>query len=134
MSNFNKYRVQIPLSDNQTVLVKRWIRKYEKIAVHIWSQSSINDNTLSIHPADFPNLLAHAIQGDCTELEFYRIRKQGALAISQALQDKKSKLSSELHAMVENSLSGYDCVCTNAIYRNDGSGVWKGLESLIEIL
>jgi hypothetical protein len=66
----------------------------------------MNGELLSIHPADLPNLLLQSRPQDCTELEFYRIRKMAALAISKLLQNKKSKLSYELQVMVEDSLSG----------------------------
>jgi hypothetical protein len=106
MSKLESFKVQIPLTESQAVPVSLWLERFHAKAVHTWSTPELNCHFFTIHPADFPNLLLQAQPQDCTELEFYRIRKQGALAISQALKNKKSKLSSELHAMVTDSLSG----------------------------
>ncbi len=102
----DKFRINIQFDDNQTVLVTLWLNRFNQNTIHMWSTPKITGSTLSIHPADFPNLLLQAQPQDCTELEFYRIRKQGALAISQTLKTRKSKISSELYSMVTDSIAG----------------------------
>src|SRR5690606_37911370 len=71
-----------------------------------WGAADIAGGMLWIHPADFPNLLEQANSADCTELEFYRIRKLGAKAVSRSLGNRRSRISIRLHEMVSASLAG----------------------------
>lgn len=106
MTRTDQFRVTIQFDDKQTSLVALWLYRFNQNVTYMWSAPKIIGGTLSIHPADFPNLLLQAQPQDCTELEFYRIRKHGALAISETLKNQKSKLSCELNNMVTGSIAG----------------------------
>jgi len=102
----DQFLVSIPLSASETTVVGQWLDRFRRLAVHAWSDPSIADGTLTIHPADFPNLLTYAHPTDCTEFEFYRIRKFGASAITAALSQKHDRVSTELRSMTLSALEG----------------------------
>lgn len=105
MSRQQKFRLAIPFDENQRALLNIWLERFLQSAVHLWSTPSIDDRHLFIHPADFPNLLSCAQVEDCTELEFYRIRRIGANVIAKSL-GKRARFHSLLKEMVVNWLDG----------------------------
>lgn len=99
MMKLDDFKIRISLSDTQNALISLWIERFHARSVHIWSTPELQNHLLTIHPADFTNLLSFAEPGDCSELEFYRLRKLGANVIESTLSSEKSKASQELRSM-----------------------------------
>ena len=102
----DNYRILVPLTEDQTMIVSLWLERFQSRAIHIWSTPELQSQILTIHPADFTNLIAFVEPGDCSELEFYRIRKLGADVIESTLTAQKSQLSQELKDMTLDALRG----------------------------
>lgn len=106
MLKLDDFKIRIPLSDAQNALVSLWLSRFLAHSVHIWFTPELQGQILTIHPADFTNLLSFAEPADCSELEFYRLRKLGANAIESALATDQSKTSQELRTMTLSALEG----------------------------
>lgn len=106
MTKLDAFKIRIPLSETQTALVSLWLERFHAHSVHIWSTPELEGQILTIHPADFTNLISFAESGDCSELEFYRLRKLGADVIESTLAEQKSQLSQELKDMTLHALRG----------------------------
>jgi len=106
MMKLDKFKIRISLSDTQNALISLWIERFLANSVHIWSTPELQGHILTIHPADFTNLLSFADPGDCSELEFYRLRKLGASAIESTLFSANSKAAQELRSMTLAALEG----------------------------
>lgn len=106
MSRLNAYQVKIPITDAQKPFILLLLYRFNTQSIHVWSIPKLEGNFLAIHPADFTNLISFAEHGDCSELEFYRLRKLGASAIESALAERKSALSRELKNMTLDALRG----------------------------
>lgn len=102
----DSFKIQIPLTESQKAVVSLWLERFREATVHIWSTPELLGPILTIHPADFTNLLSLANPADCSELEFYRLRKLGANAIESALAADQSKASQELRTMTLLALDG----------------------------
>lgn len=100
------FLITIPLQPCQLLLVKIWLKRYLDKAKIRWGSAEIAGGMLWVHPAEFPNIMAEARPGECTELEFYRIRKLGTKAVFRSLGKRRSKISIGLLDMVNNSLAG----------------------------
>lgn len=98
------FKIRIPLTEPQNGLVSQWISRFLANSVHNWSPPDLLGQILTIHPADFTNLLSFAEPADCSELEFYRLRKLGANAIESTLASE-SKTSLELRADLDPDFS-----------------------------
>lgn len=102
----DSFKIQIPLTESQKAVVSLWLERFREAAVHTWSTPELQGQILTIHPADFTNLLSFAEPDDCSELEFYRLRKLGANVIESTLSSEKSKASQELRSMTLAALEG----------------------------
>ena len=102
----DSFKIQIPLTESQKAVVSLWLERFLANSVHIWSTPELQGQILIVHPADFTNLLSFAEPGDCSELEFYCLRKLGANAIESSLAPDESKTSQELRAMTLSALEG----------------------------
>lgn len=105
MKKLDIFKLQIALNESQNALVSLWISRFLANSVHIWSTPELQGQILTIHPADFTQLLSFAEPGDCSELEFYRLRKLGVKAIESTL-ESESKTTQELRAMTLSALEG----------------------------
>lgn len=106
MMKLNDFKIRIPVSNAQNALISLWIERFLANSVHIWSTPELQGHVLIIHPADLTNLLSFAEPSDCSELEFYRLRKLCASAIESTLSSEKSKASEELRSMTLAALEG----------------------------
>ena len=104
MAKLNAFEIQIPLTEMQKVLVSMWLERFHAHSVHIWSTPELKDQILTIHPADFTNLISFAEPGDCTELEFYRLRKLGSDIIESTLTNRRTPLAHDLKEMTLDAL------------------------------
>lgn len=106
MPKLDSFEIQIQLTETQAALVSLWLERFHARSIHAWSIPVLKGQALIIHPADFTNLISFAKPGDCSELEFYRLRKLGASIIEATLTEQKSELSQELKDMTLNTLRG----------------------------
>jgi len=102
----DQYLIAIPLSCEQKTIVKVWLERFLMNVTFRWGDANIAGGMLWIHPADFPNLLSQAHSSDCTELEFYRIRKLGSKAVTISLGRRRAKVAANLFNMVTDALIG----------------------------
>ncbi len=107
MTKLDAFKIQITLTESQNIFVPLWLERFNARTTHIWFTPELSNQTLTIHPADFTNLISFAEPGDCSELEFYRLRKLGATAIESILSKQKSPLSQELKDMALDALRGF---------------------------
>ena len=98
--------ISISLDHVQAILIRRWLDRFNERTRLAYGVPVIKGSTLSIHPADFPNVLSFAEPEDCTELEFYRIRRLGSVAIAAALASKRDTISIQLRTMTLSALEG----------------------------
>lgn len=103
---YDEFLLAIPLTTDQITLVSTWLERYLGRAKVRWGDAEIAGGMLWAHPAEFPNIIAEACPEDCTELEFYRIRKLGSNAIARSLGPRRSRISVGLREMVDHSLAG----------------------------
>lgn len=106
MEKLEAFKIQIALTETQKSLVSLWLNRFHARSVHIWSTPELKGQILTIHPADFTNLISFAEPGDCSELEFYRLRKLAADTIESTLSEQNSQLSQELKDMTLDALHG----------------------------
>jgi hypothetical protein len=105
MRKLDSFKIRILLSGDQKTLVSLLLERFHVRSFHIWSTPELDSQILTIHPADFINLISFVEPGDCTELEFYRLRKLGWMAIESTLDKIKSPTSKELQDMTLYSLN-----------------------------
>lgn len=106
MKKLDSFKIHLTLTELQRTLTSLWLQRFHSQSVHVWSTPILDGQILTIHPADFTNLISFAKPGDCSELEFYRLRKLGADAIEATLAKQRSKLSQELRDMTLDALRG----------------------------
>lgn len=103
MARLDRYRIQIPLNEKQNRVVSNWKARMTQQSNFIWAEPEITQDSLVIHPADFANLCSFADAGDCSQFEYYFLRKLGEKALKQI--QPKRKTEQELVDMVEAALS-----------------------------
>ncbi len=108
MAKLDRYRIQIPLNEKQNRVVSTWKARMIQEASFIWADPEITQDSLRIHPADFVSLCSYADSSDCSQFEYYLLRKLGEKALKQI--QSKGKTERELVDMVEAALSlPYPC-------------------------
>lgn len=112
--NLDKFQVTIPITDRQKELVDLWLTRFHDGAIHVWSDIKHTPAGLVVHPADFPNVLSFAKIVDCSEFEFYQIKRAGAQSIADGL-NSKNRLSTELLEMVTSALKGITLQATGGL-------------------